>query len=116
MIGGGGERKTLRLVAEYADASNFFGGTEEIVHKIAVLRAHCAEAEHDPAEIEITVIDGELLRDPSPDAIVRRCEALAAVGVSTVMTGPVGAEPAAKLEATFGPVIDRIRAIEHAAI
>ena len=38
MIGGGGERKTLRFVARYADASNFFGGTEEIVHKIAVLR------------------------------------------------------------------------------
>ena len=67
-----------------------------------------------PPRSKSPVIDGELLRDPSPDAIVRRCEALAAVGVSTVMTGPVGADPAAYLEATFGPVIDRIRAIEPA--
>jgi len=41
MIGGGGEQKTLRLVAQYADASNVFGGPEAIHHKYEVLRAHC---------------------------------------------------------------------------
>ena len=41
MIGGGGEQKTLRLVAQYADACNVFGGPERIAHKYAVLREHC---------------------------------------------------------------------------
>src|SRR3954470_13354924 len=41
MIGGGGEQKTLRLVAQYADASNVFGGPEQVHHKFEVLRAHC---------------------------------------------------------------------------
>ena len=42
MIGGGGEKKTLRLVAQYADATNVFGGPEAIAHKYEVLREHCA--------------------------------------------------------------------------
>ena len=41
MIGGGGEQKTLRLVAQYADATNVFGGPVQIHHKYEVLRAHC---------------------------------------------------------------------------
>ncbi len=41
MIGGGGEQKTLRLVAQYADACNVFGGPEKIHHKYEVLRRHC---------------------------------------------------------------------------
>src|SRR5207248_490971 len=41
LIGGSGERKTLRLVAQYADACNIFGGPDEIAHKLDVLRRHC---------------------------------------------------------------------------
>src|SRR5207302_1276799 len=41
MIGGGGERKTLRLVAKYADACNIFGDAETARHKFEVLRQHC---------------------------------------------------------------------------
>src|ERR687884_1119184 len=41
LIGGGGEQKTLRLVARYADATNVFGGPPQIAHKYEVLRAHC---------------------------------------------------------------------------
>jgi len=52
MIGGGGERKTLRLVAQYADACNVFGGPETIHHKYEVLREHCAAVGRDPDEIE----------------------------------------------------------------
>ena len=52
MIGGGGERKTLRLVAQYADASNVFGGPEECAHKFEVLRAHCEAVGRDYDEIE----------------------------------------------------------------
>src|SRR5580700_11826058 len=56
LIGGGGERKTLRLVARYADACNLFDRPDGYLErKLDVLRAHCAEAGRDYAEIEKTV-------------------------------------------------------------
>jgi F420-dependent oxidoreductase-like protein len=54
MIGGGGERKTLRLVARFADACNLFV-TPELPHKLEVLRAHCAEVGRPYEAIEKTV-------------------------------------------------------------
>jgi alkanesulfonate monooxygenase SsuD/methylene tetrahydromethanopterin reductase-like flavin-dependent oxidoreductase (luciferase family) len=41
MIGGGGEKQTLRLVAQYADACNLFGSPAEVKHKLGMLREHC---------------------------------------------------------------------------
>jgi len=55
LIGGGGEKVTLRLVAEYADAWNTFGPPENFAHKSAVLDEWCAKVGRDPAEIERTV-------------------------------------------------------------
>ena len=55
MVGGGGERKTLRIVAEHADIWNVFGTPETLIHKDEVLRAHCASVGRDPASIERTV-------------------------------------------------------------
>jgi alkanesulfonate monooxygenase SsuD/methylene tetrahydromethanopterin reductase-like flavin-dependent oxidoreductase (luciferase family) len=55
MIGGSGERKTLRIVAKHADIWNAFGTPEVLAHKDAVLRAHCADVGRDPATIERTV-------------------------------------------------------------
>jgi F420-dependent oxidoreductase-like protein len=54
LIGGGGERKTLRLVARYADACNLFD-TPELAHKLDVLRQHCAAEGRDYDTIEKTV-------------------------------------------------------------
>jgi alkanesulfonate monooxygenase SsuD/methylene tetrahydromethanopterin reductase-like flavin-dependent oxidoreductase (luciferase family) len=54
MIGGGGERRTLRLVARYADQCNVTGDAATLAHKIEVLHRHCAEVGRDPAEIEVT--------------------------------------------------------------
>jgi len=115
MIGGSGERKTLRLVAQYADACNIFGGPEEIAHKLTVLRRHCDDVGRDPAEIEVTASYREIPADWTADDVVRGAEALAAVGVSALVTGAVGPDPAGWLESTFGPVYDRIRAIEPSA-
>src|SRR5688500_16877722 len=53
MIGGAGERKTLRTVARYADMWNTTGSTERLRHKIAVLHGHCADVGRDPSEIEL---------------------------------------------------------------
>jgi F420-dependent oxidoreductase-like protein len=54
LIGGGGEKKTLRLVAQYADACNLFAGVD-VGHKFDVLRQHCADVGRDYDEIEKTV-------------------------------------------------------------
>jgi len=51
MIGGGGERKTLRLTARYADMWNGFGSVDEIRHKLDVLQQHCRDVGRDPSEI-----------------------------------------------------------------
>jgi F420-dependent oxidoreductase-like protein len=51
MIGGSGERKTLRLVAQYGDASNVFGNVEKVRHLMGVLEGHCEAVGRDPAEI-----------------------------------------------------------------
>ncbi|HEY7828604.1 MAG TPA: LLM class F420-dependent oxidoreductase, partial [Candidatus Limnocylindrales bacterium] len=56
MIGGGGEKKTLRLVARYGDAANVFGDPPRLAHKFAVLRAHCEELGRSYEEIERTTL------------------------------------------------------------
>ena len=55
LIGGSGEKKTLRLVAQYADSCNLFGGPD-LPHKLEVLREHCAAAGRDYDEIEKTAM------------------------------------------------------------
>ena len=54
MIGGGGERKTLRMVAQYADESNLICGADEIGRKLAALDAHCANLGRDRSEITVS--------------------------------------------------------------
>jgi F420-dependent oxidoreductase-like protein len=90
MIGGGGEQKTLRLVAQYADACNVFGDGPRIHHKYEVLRRHCEAIGRDPDEVERTTLqsarpdlgdgDGE-----SPGQIVDRFGELADAGAQHVI-------------------------------
>jgi F420-dependent oxidoreductase-like protein len=54
MIGGGGEKRTLRIVARYADKCNVTGDAATLARKISVLRQHCAEVGRDPAEVDVT--------------------------------------------------------------
>jgi F420-dependent oxidoreductase-like protein len=61
IVGGGGERRTLRLAARYADAANVFGDLETVRRKAAVLRAHCVEAGRDPAEVALTHLSTALV-------------------------------------------------------
>ena len=55
LIGGGGEKKTLRLVARHADIWHSFGDPETLERKVAILGQHCADVGRDPADIEISV-------------------------------------------------------------
>lgn len=87
MIGGGGERKTLLLVARYGDACNLFGGSpEQIGHKLDVLRAHCDAEGRDYAAIAKTVLLAGALDDV--DATLATVERYAALGVSEVQVMP----------------------------
>src|SRR3954471_6517610 len=55
LIGGGGEKKTLRLVAQHADIWHSFGDAETVARKTGILRQHCADVGRDPGEIELSV-------------------------------------------------------------
>jgi alkanesulfonate monooxygenase len=83
LIGGGGEKKTLRMVAQYADACNLFAGPE-LERKLDILRGHCADVGRDYDDIEKTVM---MPLDPGEngenvDAILEQLRSLAALGVS----------------------------------
>src|SRR5437764_1372926 len=70
MIGGSGERRTLKLVAEYADMCNIHGGPETVRHKLAVLRKHCEDVGRDPSEITTTRL-ATLVLVPDADEAAR---------------------------------------------
>ena len=63
MVGGSGERRTLRLVARYADACNLFGDAAAVRHKVDVLHRHCQELGRVPAEVEVTHLSSALVTD-----------------------------------------------------
>jgi F420-dependent oxidoreductase-like protein len=67
LVGGSGERKTLRLVAQYADGCNLFGDAERLKHLLSVLEGHCETVGRDPAEITKTVM-GQVLIAPTSAA------------------------------------------------
>jgi alkanesulfonate monooxygenase SsuD/methylene tetrahydromethanopterin reductase-like flavin-dependent oxidoreductase (luciferase family) len=75
MVGGSGERRTLRLVAQYADMCNVSGGPGTVRHKLDVLRRHCDDTGRDPAEITTTRL-GTLVLTPDADETARVSEFL----------------------------------------
>src|SRR3954462_14285602 len=76
LIGGSGERKTLRFVAKYADGSNFFGDIERVKHLLGVLEGHCEDVGRDPAEITKTRMASVVIA-PTHEAAEAKLEAVA---------------------------------------
>ena len=122
LIGGSGERKTLRMVARYADACSLFDlpGSEfadNIAHKLGVLRAHCAAEGRDYAEIEKTIAS---TFDPGDDpkaalpGLLDHLRELAALGIGHVLLSPRQPWDEAILDAVASIVPD-VHAIEAAA-
>jgi F420-dependent oxidoreductase-like protein len=68
MVGGSGERKTLRLVARYADACNLFGDPERLRHLVGVLERHCEDVGRDPGEITKTGMARIVMADTEEEA------------------------------------------------
>lgn len=97
MIGGGGERKTLRLVAQYADACNLFDGAD-LPHKLDVLRTHCDTLDRDFAAIEKTIHAGNLVLGDGTngsqtiDSVVAHLRDLADLGIDHVIYGQPGVQ------------------------
>lgn len=110
MIGGGGERKTLRLVAQYGDACNLFATTpEQVAHKIEVLHGHCADLGRDPAEIRITMLHGaDDLMTGDVDAFVEKITPYRALGVETVILRPPATSLAAWVRDNVAPAVPRL--------
>ncbi len=69
LVGGQGERITLRLVAQYADACNVSGSADEVRHKDLILQGHCEDVGRDPREIERTTCVAAVIRDSKSEAI-----------------------------------------------
>lgn len=101
LIGGGGEKRTLPIVARYADWWNFNScPLEEYAHKVAVLKDHCKRIRRDPAEIRLTYLatlsvaedPAKVIRDPqkhyiagNASEVTRELEQFAGVGVTHFM-------------------------------
>jgi F420-dependent oxidoreductase-like protein len=115
MIGGGGEKKTLRLVAQYADATNVFGDGPRVAHKFAVLREHCERIGRDYNEIERTNLVDIRVRTPgssggtAPGRIVDQFGELADAGVQHVIMSLAEVEELTPLEVIGRDVISRVR-------
>ena len=109
MVGGGGERKTLRLVAQYADACNVFGGPERIAHKYAVLREHCERLGRPYEEVERSVLASVDLERESPDQVVERFGALGEAGAQHVIFSVRGVSDTTKLERIGAEILPQLR-------
>ena len=113
LVGGAGERKTLRLVAQYADACNLFRSDVDTVrHKLEVLRRHCGEVGTDYDAIEKTMLNGSGA-DPvaDTDGFLREMEEYAALGISLVTLMPPTADPVAWTTAVCEDVLPRLAEI-----
>src|ERR687895_706939 len=118
MVGGSGEKRTLRLVARHNDACNLGGDADRVRHKLAVLREHCAAEGRDPAAIEIThlasarVVASADAREGQGAATVEehlgRYRELAEAGVQTAIVGLSDADGAESVR-RFSEVIAAFR-------
>jgi F420-dependent oxidoreductase-like protein len=111
MIGGSGEKRLLRLVARYADASNMFAGPQigpdALERKYEILTAHCAREGTDPDHIARTVL---WIAPVTPDAaggaaFVEQMRAYAAIGVEQVHVMPMTGDPVAFVEGLGAHVV-----------
>ncbi|WP_155054223.1 LLM class F420-dependent oxidoreductase [Streptomyces blattellae] len=114
MIGGGGEQKTLRLVARYADACNLIvSSPEQLRHKFDVLRRHCDTEGRDYDAIRKTIVHtGEAATHGDLDAFTRDITGYTKLGIDTVILGPRTGEPAAWIEDFAAPAVQRLAALD----
>ncbi|MGH2384646.1 MAG: LLM class F420-dependent oxidoreductase [Candidatus Limnocylindria bacterium] len=110
LVGGGGERKTLRLVAQYADACNIFGRSPEFVRaKLEILREHCERLGRPYGEIERTILTSIDLDKDSTDATVERFGQLGEAGAQHLIFSVRGVADTARLESIGAEILPQLR-------
>jgi F420-dependent oxidoreductase-like protein len=115
MIGGGGEQKTLRLVAQYGDATNVFGGPETIHHKYEVLRRHCEAIGRAFDEIERSNLQSVRISatgspgTDTPDQVVERFGELGDAGAQHIIFSVRDVFEPGKLELLGKTVLPQLR-------
>jgi F420-dependent oxidoreductase-like protein len=115
LIGGLGEKKTLRLVAQYADACNIFGyGGSEFVHqKLDVIKRHCDDVKRDYNTIERTTLNSVAIgMGTTPAQMIEICEAQASVGVQHAIFNMPNDFTITPLEIVAREVIPEVRDIQ----
>ncbi|MFN8518309.1 MAG: LLM class F420-dependent oxidoreductase [Chloroflexota bacterium] len=117
LVGGGGELRTLRLVARYADACNVFGTPEQVAHKYAVLRGHCETEGRDYASIErtnltwVSVTPDGRTGSMTPAGLVDRLGGWAEAGSHHTIFSVRNVWDPAKLELLGRDVLPAVRAL-----
>jgi F420-dependent oxidoreductase-like protein len=111
LVGGGGERKTLRLVAQYADACNVFGAPPMLQRKFEILRQHCADVGRDPEQIERTTLQNVNLTAETPAQVVDRFGELADAGAQHVIVGVRDVHDVSHIERIGREVIPQLRSL-----
>ena len=110
MVGGGGEKKTLRLVAQYADACNIFGRDPEFVRaKFTILRDHCEAVGRPYDEIERTALVGVDLSAQSTGQVVDHFGGLAEAGVQHIIMGVANVDQVDQLDRLAGEVFPQVK-------
>lgn len=109
LIGGGGEKKTLRLVAQYGDACNLFASSPaDISHKLGVLRRHCDDVGRDFDTIRTTIMANNPRPEPdNRDEFVRSMADYAKLGVDAVLVTPTTGAPAVWIE-QIAPTVSQL--------
>ena len=118
LIGGGGERRTLKLVATYADACNVFGtDPDHLAHKFGVLRRHCEAVGRDYDSIEKTLLTGISItpdgarRSLTPGAFVERLGRTSEVGAQHAIVSIRDVHDLSKLELIGRDVIPQLHGL-----
>jgi F420-dependent oxidoreductase-like protein len=111
LVGGQGERKTLRLVAQYADACNIFAmAHEQVGHKLDVLKGHCDAVGRDEAEIDKTILVApDLFEDRA--GLLDAMDGYAKLGVGTVIVRPPGERPDDWIRTYAAPAVPALAAL-----
>ncbi len=109
LIGGSGERKTLRLVARYGDACNLLATSpDEVAHKLQVLRGHCDDAGRDYDAIRKTIMVNDIRPTPDTrDEFVRLMGDYATLGVDEVIVFPDNGSPATWID-SIAPTVKQL--------
>jgi F420-dependent oxidoreductase-like protein len=121
LVGGGGERKTLRLAARYADACNVFGGPDMLRHKYDVLRRHCLALGRDYAEIErtnlatISITPDGRRGSLTPTGLVDRLGGWAEAGSQHTIFSIREVSDVSKIELIGRDVLPQVRALGDAS-